>query len=1014
MFGSLAKLLAALSLKLRQPLSSFCDLETSDGTVLVGKRGECVSVLQVQGLRKMTLRRDVESIAEGLRMDLSGSLDGPGHAIQGWFACDPDLSGPEIERNLRGSRTMAREIGLSIPDIFAERERMWPRIMRWEACYLVIWSKPSLLTREEKKQSRAERNAASKGAPRMTDVQNPFLASEILGARHGAFVSRLLSSFRTHGIGIKELPPAEALIRVREAMHPETADSDWKPILPGSPVMPRLPEEDARFDAGMVLWPPIADQVFRGDAETHGGQRVRIGQFEWSSVDMAIGPEDPRPFAEIVAKLAQHHHLPWRMSMLVEGGGKNMMRLKAGFATVLGFVPSNKQIHQAFTALRHLRETNTDVLVKVRTSFATWAPEGEANRLRRQASTLAQQVEGWGNCQTSVIAGDPLEGVMSSALGMAVASTAPAAAAPLGEVLRMLPWGRPASPWSVGSVLFRTPDGRMWPFDPAGSRRKHTMDLFVAPSRFGKSVLSNTILLGLCLSSAAQGTNGAKLPLIGKLDVGPSAEGLILLIQEALPAHRRNEAIYVAMQLADGYEVNIFDTQIGCRDPLPLEESFVRNFLSLGAMPIDADKPFEGMDQLVGFVVQEAYRMFSDASSGKKRPKRYQPGVEPAVDAALRQVRFTPERDTWWWEVVDALCRANEHPLAGIAQRHAVPLLEDLISACRSTQIQDMFSNVVAGTQETLPQLFERYIMALIKNYPTLNRPTKLDFGPARVIVLDLEYVAPTGSAEADRQTDLMYLLGRHILARNFFLRPKYVPLVPELVREYHRKRFTEVYETYKRLEYDEYQRTAGRLYVRRQVEQDGREGGKHNLQLGLSSQRMQDFGDYVISQSTGRFILGAGDEQEKEDIIKRFGVTAATAGVIRRRLNGPTRGGAPFMALIQADDEWYEQMLVNSLGPVELWAFSTSPQDVALRSRLYKRVGPAEARRRLARVFPDGSAKDEIERRKQERQQAGEDEARARMSVVQDLADELVDGHGLGIVLRRFEHEHGEVLVAE
>jgi intracellular multiplication protein IcmB len=72
MFEWLAKALAALSLKLRQPLSSFCDLETSDGTALVGKRGEYVSVLRVQGLRKMTLRRDVEGIAEALRMDLSG------------------------------------------------------------------------------------------------------------------------------------------------------------------------------------------------------------------------------------------------------------------------------------------------------------------------------------------------------------------------------------------------------------------------------------------------------------------------------------------------------------------------------------------------------------------------------------------------------------------------------------------------------------------------------------------------------------------------------------------------------------------------------------------------------------------------------------------------------------------------------------------------------------------------------------------------------------------------------
>ena len=78
---------------------------------------------------------------------------------------------------------------------------------------------------------------------------------------------------------------------------------------------------------------------------------------------MGRGPEDPRPFAEIVARMAKHHHLPWRMSMLVEGGGKNMMRLKAGFATFLGFVPSNRQISLAFKALRLLQESNAVVLV---------------------------------------------------------------------------------------------------------------------------------------------------------------------------------------------------------------------------------------------------------------------------------------------------------------------------------------------------------------------------------------------------------------------------------------------------------------------------------------------------------------------------------------------------------------------------------------------------------------------------------------------------------------------------
>ncbi len=114
--------------------------------------------------------------------------------------------------------------------------------------------------------------------------------------------------------------------------------------------------------------------------------------------------------------------------------------------------------------------------------------------------------------------------------------------------------------------------------------------------------------------------------------------------------------------------------------------------------------------------------------------------------------------------------------------------------------------------------------------------------------MLDLEAVAPAGSADADRQTDLMYFLGRHILARNFFLRPKYAEQVPELVREYHIKRFTEVYEATKRLDYDEYHRTKGRRFVRAQVERDRREGRKHGLQLGLSSQRMEDFGDDLVS----------------------------------------------------------------------------------------------------------------------------------------------------------------------
>ena len=98
-------------------------------------------------------------------------------------------------------------------------------------------------------------------------------------------------------------------------------------------------------------------------------------------------------------------------------------------------------------------------------------------------------------------------------------------------------------------------------------------------------------------------------------------------------------------------------------------------------MSIDSDVPFEGMDQMIGFVVDEAYRLFADTSRGTKRPKRYIEGVAPAVDAAIRKYGIVLEPDAWWWEVVDALCAREEWRLAELAQRHAVPLLQDLITA---------------------------------------------------------------------------------------------------------------------------------------------------------------------------------------------------------------------------------------------------------------------------------------------------------------------------------------------
>jgi intracellular multiplication protein IcmB len=515
--GTLSKMLAALSLMLRQPLYSYCDVETTHGDALVTKHGDYVSILRVDGMRRMATRQDVARIATAQRVDLTGSLESKGHAIVGWFASDPERSAVEIDRlNLHSCRAVAREVAMNLSDILDERARLWPQIMRWEAAYYVLWTRKAVLTKEERKQAKEEQDDLAKEWNRVGDSQRFYLRSEIMAARHAAFVARVAGSLHNVDVAAVGLDAHAALKVIRESLYRETAGSAWKATLLGDRVMPRLSEEDEKPHPEGLLWPSIRSQIFHADAITHGGQRVQIGDYEYAPVDMVIGPEDPRPFVELSSALGKDR-IPWRGAVLIEGGGKAMMAMKEIGASFLAMFPSNGDLRRAFAALQSERDQNNHISVKMRVSFATWASVEDNRKLRRRASTLSQRIEGWGNCKATSVCGDPLEGAMSSVPGLSLTSTGTASLALLTD------------------ALFRRPDGAIWPYDPAGgSMRPLVLDIFVAPPGSGKSVLANTINLGLCLSTAVMGSKGAKLPLIGKADIGPSAQGFVRLIQEAL------------------------------------------------------------------------------------------------------------------------------------------------------------------------------------------------------------------------------------------------------------------------------------------------------------------------------------------------------------------------------------------------------------------------------------------------------------------------------------------------
>src|SRR5476649_2533582 len=142
------------------------------------------------------------------------------------------------------------------------------------------------------------------------------------------------------------------------------------------------------------------------------------------------------------------------------------------------------------------------------------------------------------------------------------------------------------------------------------------------------------------------------------------------------------------------------------------------------------------------------------------------------------------------------------------------------------------------------------------------------------------------------------------------------------------------------------------------------REGRKWNVQIALISQSLDDFDPVMVEFATSVFIMDAGPEQAIKRSTEIFGLSETARVALKTRVHGPRAGGATFLAQFSTKTGINTQLLTSTLGPVELWSFSTTAEDARIRNKLYEKLGPGEARRVLANLFPGGSVKSLVEAR--------------------------------------------------
>lgn len=957
-------LLAWMSQKLKQSLPDQIDVETvDDDKTFVLKDGSRMTLVRINGTFQLIGEEEFADIDQTLASSLNAYLRNGGHELHVVFNDDPDSIERIVREKLRPSMETAKRLQLALDDLFEEDVRTMSKYCSHEAVYMVLLTRPSALSGQDRKRDLKAKLEILKAnpLPNMRDAPNLFAAIGALRTRHSSFVTQLLGDLRQMKIDAEALEVHEACREMRASADPEFTDTDWQACLFGDKIPFR--KTGRSDDVSGALWPRLEPQLVPRDAIEADLHSIEVGDRVYAPMHVTLQAAEIKPFA-VLFRRVRETRMPWRITFRVAAGGLDTMNFKGIVGAVFGWTSrENAMIEEGIQHVRDAVRNGSSADVAFRVDFMTWAPKGESKLLEDRAAKLARAVQGWGSLEVAQVSGDVTEAFVANVVGLRKAGVGPISCATAEDVTPMLPMYRPTSPWRDGAVLYRTPDGKIWPYQPNSPVQASWINLIYAEMRSGKSVNGNQINLGLCLSPGI-----VRLPLIAVVDIGRASAGLISLLLHALPESLRYQVASIRLRMTPDYAVNPFDTQLGARAPMPQEKVFQRNFIATLVTPPGQVAAEDGMIDLASMAIDEAYKLYAE-----KGAKRYVRDLVPLVDGLLDKHQLECDERTTWWEVVDALFDREEYHGAVIAQRYAAPLLTEIAVITRDPMFQDMYGEKKLPDGEHLLQAFGRRISAAVRNYPILAQPTQFDIGLARVVSIDLDEVAKSGSAEARRQTAMVYMLARHITARNFFLHTDDVGYFPERYRGFQERRIREIMQDKKHLQYDEFHITDGVEAIRDQVIADMRVTGKLGVMVTLISQSIKDFDPLMLEFATCKMVLSRANKAVAEDMKKIFGLSATVEYAVQREIRPPTKEGSTFLGMFKtkASEADAIQLLKNTVGGIKLWAFSTTNEDAIVRDAMYERLGVVEARRFLSQLYPGGSVLDEIERRKKAMTQA-------------------------------------------
>lgn len=953
-----------------RPIHDYCDIagmsdeNRRDKPCFYAHDGSTCSLIRVYGTD--TIMDEDEAVNHlGHVMDKLGAMfREPKHALTVTFERSHNIN-EDVDSLLTPLRDSASRKGLNMDVALAETEGLLRQNMMAERILIAVWTyRKAGVPSQWEEDSKARRGWRGMFKPRaVQSVVGPY---QSLDASHFSLVDAVIGAlagegFRSEMLGDDEAGRAD-LAEVRRALLYHETPPDWMPKQAG---LVRYPKAKQQADADLTsLFATSLDRQIMtsaATADTRDLRSIRLGGRTYAVLQLTAFPNYLTKFRALIRSISgnavRSDAMPFRIAIHIEGGAR--VAPIRQMLVVLGalFSNANKRIKTSNEQIEAAMAQDRAIFANCRIYATTWVePDEDPDRLDERRSRLIRALNSWQSPTVMDSAADPMRLLAETAPGMvAVARTGNAFIAPVHEIGYSLPFHADAPPEKDGQTIFLTMDDKPMTFRGHSPLQDSWFHLIFAPPGSGKSMLMNTLNFDF-----AAYYNSARLPFIGMIDIGKSAQGFIETISAALPIERRDEVRFVDMRneiRAKDHMVNPFDIGLFRRMPLKREQTFTANFLK--AMSAIEDP---ALDALIESVVANLYNRFSDiAVSSEAKP--YQQDTDKLIDTAIAQAGITVHDNLKWWNLVDRFAAAGDFGMAERAQRYAMPVLTDVIAELS-------YPETIRRFGEKLPHDVRTQIESAVNAYPAFASATTLDIGAARIVAIDLNAVivrSPSSPSDM-RNNTLMFLMARELFVKKISgdsdeLTSFVIPEDTErrdLILSYWRQRYQEITQTRKRFCFDEFHITGSSPIMASQIDQDVRQGRKWGFEIMLVSQRLKDFEKY-ISLASSTFILKSDSEQDRKDMRTILGVPEAAIAGIAEYVKGPLPNGQGATILIGRKMRGFDTWLLarNRIGPVRIWALTTTLEDRALRSALYDLTGDInETLRILSHRFPIGTAK--------------------------------------------------------